>query len=103
MLANLFSNKFDLMELLVNFFCERGTDPFHSRQFFHAGLLHPFKTAKMRQQVAAAFLAHPFDILQLGSGARFAAPRAMATDGKTMRLVAHLLDQMQGRTICGQL
>ncbi len=87
------------MELLVNLFSKQGTDPLHSRQFFYAGLLYALQSTEVGQQVAAPFLAYPFDIFQRRSGSRFTALGTVAADGKTMRLIAYLLDQMQGRTI----
>ena len=91
------------MELLVNLFCKRGTYALYSRQFFHAGLLYALQPSEVGQQVAAPFLAHPFDIFQRGSGTRFATPGTVAADGEAVRLIANLLDQMQGRTIRWQL
>ena len=87
------------MELLVNLLCKHRTDPLHSRQFFYAGLLYTLQSTEVGQQVAASFLAYPFDIFQRRSGTRFAAPGTVAANGETMRLIAYLLDQMQGRTI----
>ena len=53
----------------------------------------------MREERLSPRRADPADFLQCRRGARLVAPRAMALDCKSMRLVAYLLQQVQARMI----
>ena len=55
------------------------------------------QAAELAQKLLTAFRTEARDVLQRRSIARPGAALAMAGDGKPMRLVANLLDQMQGR------
>jgi len=87
------------MQLLINFFRKRTADAFHLRQLFHTGLSHTRQATETRQQITPAPLPYSTDFFQHGRRARLAALGAMSTDGKAMRLVPYLLDQMQRWTI----
>src|SRR5689334_5000302 len=55
----------------------------------------PLQPAEMLEQLLAARGPDGRDLLEARGGARLAAPRAVAGDRETVRLVAHLLDEVQ--------
>src|ERR1043166_3446714 len=92
-----------LVQILIDFFRQRAADAFHLRQFVDARRNHAFQPAEARQQALPALGADTSDRLERRAHARLAAPRAMPFDGKAMRFVANLLDQVQPEVIARQL
>src|SRR6187549_3739289 len=85
-----------LVQLLVDALGERAADALHLGQVVHARGQHALKAAEMLEQPLPAARSHRGDLLEARGGARLAAARAVSRDGETVRLVADLLDEMQG-------
>src|SRR3546814_9326547 len=56
----------------------------------------------MRKQFATALRSDARDTFERRGSPRFSASGTVAGNGETVRLVAHLLDQVQRRRVCGK-
>src|SRR5712671_1142381 len=83
------------VQMLVDALRERTADPFHLRDLVDRRGLHAAQAAEMLDQRLAPLRADAGDLVEHGSGARFAAPRAMTDDGEAVRLVTDRLDEVQ--------
>src|SRR5258708_3178870 len=83
--------------MTVNALGERAANPFHFRDVVYRRRLDAAQSAEVLDQRLAALGADAGDLVQHRSGARLAAPRAMADDRETVRLVADRLDEVQPR------
>src|SRR5690606_19843899 len=82
------------MQVSVDARREGGVDALHPRDLLLAGGLQAGQAAEMAQQRGAAARADARDVLQSAAGARLLPLGAVAGDGETVRLVAHLLDEL---------
>src|SRR5690349_15228791 len=87
------------MQLLIDALGELAADALDARQILDARSKHPLKSTEMFQQPLAAAWPDGGYLLQARGGARLAAARAMSRDREAVRLVAHLLDEMQRRMV----
>jgi len=67
-----------------------------------AGSAQFLKTAEMRKQFATALRADARNLLKRRGSTRFSSSGTVAGNGETVRLIAHLLDQVQRRRVCGK-
>src|SRR5690606_24877271 len=72
-----------------------GVDAFHPRNLLLAGGLEPGQATEMTQQRATPARADAGDVLQPAGGARLLTAPAVAGDGKPVRFIPHLLDELQ--------
>src|SRR5678815_3585989 len=87
------------MQSLIDALRKRAVDASHTGQFLDARAYHALQSAELTQQVAPLLRAETGYGLQDGRRPGSGAALAMARDCETMRLVAHLLYEMQCRRI----
>src|SRR5699024_463014 len=85
------------MQRRVDAFGQIPMDTLDLHQLVDPRSFHAAQTAKCLQQRRTAMRAHAGYILEHTAITRLLAPLAVTADGKAMRLVAHGIDQMQGR------
>ena len=83
------------MKAIVNCLCKGRANTAYFAEIADARLSHPLDATKMSQERPAFFWANTGYSLQRGGMAGFAAPLPMSGNGKSMRLIPCLLDQMQ--------
>ena len=82
---------------------ERPADACHAGKVVDRRCLDTAQPAEVREQPLPALRADAGNLVQRRGHARFAAARAVADHGEAMRLVANLLDQVQGGIVRREL
>jgi hypothetical protein len=84
-------------EGIVDLLGQGPADAFDTGQLLHLGAGHFLQAAELLEQLLAAFRTDAGYPFQGRTGAGLRTPGPVTGDGKTVRLVPDLLDQVQGR------
>lgn len=85
------------MQRIVNTLREVFADPLDSSEIFDSRPGYPAQSSELLQENLAPFRTETRDRFQCRYLSTPSAPLPMSRDGKSMRLVPDLLNQMQGR------
>ncbi len=83
------------MQRCINPLGQRCVDPFHARDFLRARCFQASQSAEMLQQAGAPAWPDTGYVFEPARAARFLSATAMAGDGKPVRFIAYLLDELQ--------
>lgn len=82
------------MQRIVYLFRKLSADPINAAQILDRCGTHTIESAKAGKQIASPHTTHAGYIFKSGAYPSLGAPRTMAGDRESVRLVANLLDQV---------